>query len=56
MNVAESMQSLNERSEERGGVSRDHSNFKKNDTIWLALKRAIFDTKKGVFYTTNEKF
>ncbi len=30
-------------SEERGGVSRALSHLKENDTIWLALKRAVFD-------------
>ncbi len=45
------------RSEERGGVSRANLHLKGNATKLLALKRAVFDrVKKGVFYTTIEKF
>ncbi len=43
-------------SEERGGVSRALSRLKKNYMIPLALKRAVFDRLKGVFFTTNVKF
>ncbi len=46
---SESKQSLSERSEERGGVSRALSHLKENDTIRLALKRAVFDRLKKVF-------
>ncbi len=47
-----SKQSLSERLEERGGVSRSLSHLKENDTT-----QAVFDrVKKLFFYTTNEKF
>ncbi len=36
-------------SEERGGVSRALSHLKENDTIRLALKRAVFDRLKRCF-------
>ncbi len=44
-----SKQSLDERLEERGGVSRALSHLKQNDTIWLVRKRAGFDRLKGCF-------
>ncbi len=36
-------------SEEREGVSIALSHLKENDTIWFALKRAVFDRLKGCF-------
>ncbi len=43
--------------EERGGVSRAHLHLKENATKRLALKRAVFDRVKHLFfYTTIEKF
>ncbi len=41
--------------EERGGVSRALSHLKENDTIPLALKRAVFDRLKKLFFTLPMK-
>ncbi len=38
-------------SEERGGVSRAHLHLKENATKWLALKRAVFDRVKKLYFT-----
>ncbi len=43
-----------ESAEERGGVSRV-SYLKENDTIELALKSAVFDRLKKVFFTLPMK-
>ncbi len=40
-----------EHSEERDRVSRALSHLKENDTIRLALKKAVFDRLKKVFFT-----
>ncbi len=55
MNAAKVNSPSEKDSEERGGVSRALSHLKENDTIWFALKRAVFDRqKKMFFYITNE--
>ncbi len=41
--------------EERGGVSRALSHLKENDTILLALKRAVFDRHIFLFFTLPKK-
>ncbi len=41
--------------EERGGVSRALSHLKENDTILLALKRAVFERLKNEFFTLPMK-
>ncbi len=49
MNVAKVNSPFSERSEESGRVSRALSHLKDNDTIRLALKRAVFDRQKISF-------
>ncbi len=57
MNAAKVNSPSESGSEERGGVSRAHLHLKENATKLLALKRAVFDrVKKVFFYTTIEKF
>ncbi len=56
MNAAKVNSPSESGSEERGGVSRAHLHLKENTTKQLALKRAVFDRfKKVFFYTTDEK-
>ncbi len=56
MNAAKVNSPSKKDSEERGGVSRALSHLKENDTIWFALKRAVFDRleKIYIFYITIE--
>ncbi len=55
MNAAKINNPSESGSEERGGVSRAHSRLKENDTIPLALTRAVFERVKKVFFTLSMK-
>ncbi len=55
MNAAKVNNPSENGSEERGGVSRAQQHLKENDTIWLALKRAVFERVKKVFFTLPVK-
>ncbi len=55
MNAAKVNNPSENGSEERGGVSRAQQHLKENDTIRLALKRAVFERVKNVFFTLPVK-
>ncbi len=50
MNAAKVNSPSESGSEKRGGVSRAHLDLKENATKQLALKRAVFDRVKKLFF------